>query len=42
MSVEPDLFGPAWFYLMAGAWPELSQRAKYLRAREPRKGSWLV
>lgn len=42
MSVEPDLFGPAWFYLMAGAWPELSRRAKYLRARDPRKGSWLA
>ncbi len=42
MSVEPDLFGPAWFYLMAGAWPDLSRRAKYLRARDPRKGSWLA
>ncbi|MEO7368415.1 MAG: hypothetical protein ABIZ36_10680, partial [Gemmatimonadaceae bacterium] len=42
MSIEPDLFGPAWFYLMVGAWPELSQRAKYLLARQPERGSWLV
>lgn len=42
MSVEPNLFGPAWFYLMAGAWPELSRRAKYLSAKEPGKAPWLV